>query len=126
MSPRIEKAIHLPSGLHAGSWGPLDTAGNMCRSSRSEWPYRFGRAPPTATIAPTPSVVIAAESTRRRFMSVTSVPRLAELANGSSDRAEIRNRELLVFARHDDAGGPSLVRFHHTLIDCLGIIGRHI
>src|SRR5688500_12556161 len=48
MSPRIEKAIHRPSGLHAGSSGPADTAGNMCRSSRSEWPYRFGRALVTA------------------------------------------------------------------------------
>src|ERR1044071_3569842 len=52
MSPRIENAIHLPSGLHAGSSGPEDTAGNMCRSSRSEWPYRFGRATTAARVTP--------------------------------------------------------------------------
>jgi hypothetical protein len=44
MSPRIENAIDLPSGLHAGFSGPDDTDGSMCRSSRSLWLYRFGRA----------------------------------------------------------------------------------
>src|SRR5688500_11967700 len=44
MSPRIENAIHRPSGLQAGSSGPVVTAGSMCRSTRSEWPYRFGPA----------------------------------------------------------------------------------
>ena len=34
--PRIESAIQRPSGLHAGSCGPVDTTGNIYRSSRSE------------------------------------------------------------------------------------------
>src|SRR5688572_15514990 len=83
MSPRIEKAIHRPSGLHVGSSGPADTAGNMCRSSRSEWPYRFGRAlvivaPRTIPPAATPRASRC--HGQKRIMSATA-PRHPERAD---------------------------------------------
>src|SRR6185436_15425122 len=103
MSPRMEKAIHFPSGLHAGSSGPDETAGNMCRSSRSEWPYRFGRALATTTNVSRPATT---PTTAAGFMKVIFqflFGRLAELADGASDRSEVGYRQLFVFARHDDA-----------------------
>jgi len=37
MSPRIEKAIQRPSGLHAGSIGPVETGGSRWNSTRVAW-----------------------------------------------------------------------------------------
>ena len=44
MSPRMENAIQRPSGLHAGSIGPVVTGGRRWRSTRSDCPYRLGSA----------------------------------------------------------------------------------
>src|SRR5262245_1110527 len=62
MSPCIENAIHLPSGLHVGSDGPVVTSGNRCRSTRSENPNREG---PATSAAPATSVTIATQRDMR-------------------------------------------------------------
>src|SRR5262245_2131400 len=66
MSPCIENAIHLPSGLHVGSDGPVVTSGNKCRSTRSENPNREG---PASSAAPATSVTIATQRDMRLLTS---------------------------------------------------------
>src|SRR5262245_184008 len=66
MSPCIENAIHLPSGLHAGSDGPVVTSGKRRRSTRSERPNREG---PASRAAPATSVTIATQRDMRRLTS---------------------------------------------------------
>src|SRR5262245_32527486 len=90
MSPCIENAIHWPSGLHAGSLGPVVTSGNRCRSTRSEKPKRDGpasRTTPAIASATIPAVA------RVRVMTRWIIPVIAAAALAQTPASPLLNPE---------------------------------
>jgi hypothetical protein len=81
----MENAIHSPSGLHAGSAGPVVTSGNMWRSTRSENPKREG---------PGTSAGTAVGAGAARQASAAAVPAVAAVVAASATIASlVRERE---------------------------------